>query len=49
LKDIRRARKTKIMNMYEEALNMETSGGKVKKLTGLVEYLISELKENGLI
>ncbi|MFX1519011.1 MAG: hypothetical protein ACFFCD_03730 [Promethearchaeota archaeon] len=49
MEDIRRTRKTKVMKMYEEALNMEISSGKIEKLTELVEYLISELKKNGLI
>jgi hypothetical protein len=49
LEDIRRTRKTKVMRLYEDALNVETSSGKVEKLTELVEYLISELKKNGLI
>jgi hypothetical protein len=49
LEDIRRTRKTKVMKMYEDALNMEKSGDKVEKLTELVDYLISELKKNGLI
>jgi len=45
----RKVRRTKVMTMYKDAINLETSSDKVKKLTELVDYLISELQKNGLI
>lgn len=45
----KKVRRTKVMTMYKEAINLEISSDKVEKLTELVDYLISELQKNGLI
>ncbi|MFX1466562.1 MAG: hypothetical protein ACFFA5_08835 [Promethearchaeota archaeon] len=45
----RKIRRAKVMEMYKDAQNLETSRDKIEKLTELVDYLISELQKNGLI
>lgn len=45
----KKVRRAKVMEMYNEAQNLETSRDKIEKLTKLVDYLISELQKNGLI
>ncbi|WP_287587828.1 hypothetical protein [Candidatus Borrarchaeum sp.] len=45
----KKVRRAKVMEMYKEAQNLETTSDKVDKLTELVDYLISELQKNGLI
>ena len=45
----RKVRRAKVMEMYKEAQNLETTRDKIEKLTKLVDYLILELQKNGLI
>jgi hypothetical protein len=47
--DIRNTRRTKISEMYQDAMNEKETKLKLNKLLELIDFIIEELKTNGLI